>query len=464
MPRVISFIVLLAIVLLVGAIFFQVMAQFFVPLFLACVLLVVFEPLHSWMGERMPRQPRLAAMLTTISIILVVVLPLVYLGWKAYIDFYALLHMPTTTEAASASPQTPLAKPVKPAADAAAQKSASEGAAAAAAVLPAPDATAATEASPLDEELDEDELSVKLNHFAKRLVVPLEEKLEIKLRDSYISRAVEWASGFAAKVIVTGVQSMIGVLLGMFILVIALYYFLADGPVMVEAVMAVSPLDRRYEHELLQRFAQVSRAVVVATLLTALTQGALAGIGYAFALSREAPVFLLTALTTVSALIPIFGAFAVWACVCIWIYVQGDPVTAIVLAVYCTLVVSLIDNIMKPLILHGQSKLHPLLALLSILGGIQAFGPVGILVGPMLVSFLQALLNMLRKELDSFGESADGTSKPLAESVVEAIQMATGENAVATELAAGNHDTPATAKLPPAPAKAAAARGQKRKR
>ena len=61
MPRVISFLVLLAIVLLVGAIFFQVMAQFFVPLFLACVLLVVFEPLHRWMTSRVPDRPRMAA-------------------------------------------------------------------------------------------------------------------------------------------------------------------------------------------------------------------------------------------------------------------------------------------------------------------------------------------------------------------------------------------------------------------
>ncbi len=457
MPRVISFIVLLAIVLLVGAIFFQVMAQFFVPLFLACVLIVVFEPLHRWMVERMPSRPRVAAMLTTISIILVVVLPLVYLGWKAYTDFYTLLHRPAIAETAT----LPASRPSLPAPQAPPAKTAQ----------PQTDVALANDADVpvvLDEELDEEELSVKLKHYVKKLLVPLEEKLRIRVQDSYIGRAVEWASGFAAKIIVTGVQSVIGVLIGMFILVIALYYFLADGPLMIEAVMAVSPLDRRYEHELLQRFGQVSRAVVVATLLTAITQGGLAGIGYAFALPPEAPIFLLTALTTVSALIPIFGAFAIWACVCIWIYVQGDLVTAIALATYCTLVVSLIDNIMKPLILHGQSRLHPLLALLSILGGIQAFGPVGILVGPMLVSFLQALLNMLRKELDSFSEPPAEGSKPLAESVVEAIQMATGENTAASEatpakLPAETPELSSAKKSLPA-AKATASRGGKRKR
>jgi predicted PurR-regulated permease PerM len=232
--------------------------------------------------------------------------------------------------------------------------------------------------------------------------------------------------------------------------------------------MAVSPLDRRYEHELLQRFAEVSRAVVVATLVAAITQGALAGVGYVYALPAEAPIFLLMALTTVFALIPIFGAFAVWGCVCIWIYLQGEPVPAIGLAIYCTIVVSLIDNIMKPLILHGQSKLHPLLALLSILGGIEAFGPVGILVGPMLVSFLQALLNMLRKELESFGGPVGPSSKPLAESMVEAIQMARAENVVtgataAGQLSAENHGSTPVKSAPPA-ADAGAARREKRKR
>jgi hypothetical protein len=98
-----------------------------------------------------------------------------------------------------------------------------------------------------------------------------------------------------------------------------------------------------------------------------------------------------------------------------------------ILAAYCTVVVSGIDNVIKPLILHGQSKLHPLLALLSILGGVQVLGPVGILVGPMLVSFLQALLNMLRKELDSFSSPTVDGSKPLAESVADAVQLVTDQ-------------------------------------
>jgi predicted PurR-regulated permease PerM len=85
-PRVISLIVLLAIILLVGAVFFQVMAEFIVPLFLACVLLVVFQPLHGWMLGRLPKHPRLSALLTTVLILLVVLLPLTWLAWNAYLE------------------------------------------------------------------------------------------------------------------------------------------------------------------------------------------------------------------------------------------------------------------------------------------------------------------------------------------------------------------------------------------
>jgi predicted PurR-regulated permease PerM len=445
-PRVISFIVLLAIVLLVGAIFFQVMAQFFVPLFLACVLLVVFEPVHRWIGDRLPDWPRTAAMLTTVAIILLVVLPLVWLGFKAYVDFDALLSRPAL-EAPADPNQQPVAK---------------------ATPKPQTAPVASTSGTFNENEKDQAQLTHNLKTLANRLVGNFANRAHMDLDPVTIEEFVTWASGFTAKILVTGVQSIIGAVIGLFILVIALYYFLADGPAMVEAVMAVSPLDRRYEHELLQRFAEVSRAVVVATLVAAITQGVLAGVGYVYALPPEAPIFLLMALTTVFALIPIFGAFAVWGCVCIWLYLQGSTVPAIGLAIYCTVVVSLIDNIMKPLILHGQSKLHPLLALLSILGGIEAFGPVGILVGPMLVSFLQALLNMLRKELESFGGPVGPSSKPLAESMVEAIQMATGDNAAGGETSAGqltaeNHDS-TSAKKSQAAAKASAAPHEKRKR
>ena len=166
----------------------------------------------------------------------------------------------------------------------------------------------------------------------------------------------------------------------------------------------LSPLDDRYETELLQEFDHISRAVVVATLLSAVVQGVLAGTGFWFAGLES--LFLLTLLTTVMALVPFVGAASVWVPVSVWLFLDGRTAAAVVLAIYGAVVISMADNVIKPWVLHGSSKLHPLLALLSVLGGIQALGPVGILVGPMVVAFLQTLLNILHRELLAFDRSA----------------------------------------------------------
>jgi len=197
-PRVISFIVLFAIVLLVGAVFFQVMAAFFVPLFLACVLIVIFGPLHRWIGDRMPTRPRLAAMLTTISIILVVVLPLVWLGWKAYVDFHALLSKPTTEVAAEETSKKPSPAP--------------------ASQQPNNNADANDPNAPATRQLDQDQLRVKLTDFARKtLVDPIATKLHVQIKDEEIQHAVDVASGFVAKVLVTGLQSILAIVVGLFI-------------------------------------------------------------------------------------------------------------------------------------------------------------------------------------------------------------------------------------------------------
>jgi predicted PurR-regulated permease PerM len=347
-PRVISFIVLLAIVQLVGAVFFQVMAQFLVPLFLACVLVVVFEPLHRWILMQLPRWPRLAALLTTVMILLSVLLPLIWLGWRAYSDFHDLLNPPAVAAAAEGDKQQrvrPLGQRRQ-------------------CMPPAMDSTGA---APADEKKGRSRLSARLKNFVNDLLTRI--PAYWKMDDETAAKVVAWATSFAGSFVITGVKSAIGILVGLLIMVISLYYFLADGPAMIRALMRLSPLDSRYEQELLERFGQVSRAVVVATLLSAVVQGALAGIGYYFALPPQAPIFLLTALTMVTAMIPFFGAAAMWILVCIWAYAYVAPMTAVILAVYCTVVVSGIDNVIKPLVLHGQSNLHPLLALLSILGG-----------------------------------------------------------------------------------------------
>ena len=205
------------------------------------------------------------------------------------------------------------------------------------------------------------------------------------------------------------VAFVIKLLVGLTILLVSLYFFLCDGPSMVRTLMDLSPLDNRYEEELLAEFDRTSRAIVLATVLSAVAQGLTAGIAYYF---LGAPsVFLLTALTIVCALIPFVGTAIVWVPVASYMALYQDKMpNAIILAVYALLIVGTIDNLIKMLILHGQSQLHPLLALLSVLGGLQALGPIGILIGPLAVTLLQTTLSILRRELSDFNGLPDPTN------------------------------------------------------
>ncbi|KLU04500.1 transport facilitation [Rhodopirellula islandica] len=188
------------------------------------------------------------------------------------------------------------------------------------------------------------------------------------------------------------------VIFGLVILVVSVYFFLIDGPVMIRTLMRLSPMDDNYEHQLLMEFDRTSRAVVLASVASALVQGILATIG--FWLCDFDQIVLLLFLTSVMALVPFLGAASVWVPCALWLgLVDQRWIAASFLAFYGATVVSSIDNVIKVYVLHGRSQLHPLFALLSVIGGVSVFGPIGILVGPMVVVFLQTLLEILNHEL-----------------------------------------------------------------
>jgi len=215
---------------------------------------------------------------------------------------------------------------------------------------------------------------------------------------NYIDNGVAFLKDNFVGLSKTGASFLGNLILGTAIMTIGLYFFLLDGPRMIESFKGLSPIDDAHEEELISEFGNVSRAVVVATLLSALVQGLLAGIGFYFAGLDS--IFLLTVLSAVLAMVPFVGAAAVWVPCSLYLYFFENNLTAAIgLAIYGAAVISMADNVIKPFVLHGQSNLHPLLALLSVLGGVAALGPIGILIGPMVVAFLQTLLKILQREM-----------------------------------------------------------------
>lgn len=248
----------------------------------------------------------------------------------------------------------------------------------------------------------------------KEIANPSEEQIR-----SLTGSFVEYISPKIVSITGDSAAFLVRLIIGASILLVALYFFFCDGPSMMRTIMELSPLDDKYEFELLAEFDRVSRAIVLATLLSALAQGVTAGLAY-YVVGLDSLV-LLTAVTATCALIPFVGPAIVWVPVCIYLAAyQENYYAAIGVALWGFLVVGSVDNLVKILILHGQSQLHPLLALLSVLGGIQTLGPVGILVGPMVVVLLQTLLGILRHELTRFNKwdaeaGGEGAASPLSE-------------------------------------------------
>lgn len=130
------------------------------------------------------------------------------------------------------------------------------------------------------------------------------------------------------------------------------------------------------------------RAVLYGLILTALVQGFIAGLGYWVA-GLPAPA-LLGAVTMFLALVP-FGATVVWASISVWLLATGATWEGIGLAVWGALVVSQIDNLIRPLVISSATRIPYLLVLFAVLGGISAFGLIGLFLGPIVISVLLAV-------------------------------------------------------------------------
>ena len=131
-----------------------------------------------------------------------------------------------------------------------------------------------------------------------------------------------------------------------------------------------------------------TRAVLYGLVLTAILQGALAGLGY-WGAGVNAPV-LLGAVTAILALIP-FGTVLVWGAVSGWLVFSGETWTGLGLALWGSLVVSQIDNLLRPIVISSATRIPYLLVLFAVLGGIGAFGLLGLFLGPVVIAVLLAV-------------------------------------------------------------------------
>lgn len=324
-----------AIILSIVVLTFSVLRPFLVPLIWGGILAYVSWPLNRWLLTVFRERSSLAALTTTCIVTLVLVLPLLWLAWTLRVE---VGHAYQRIQEFLAS------KPTLP-----------------------PALSDLPWLGPWLQELLKN-LSADPGALNRELMA-LGEQSSLELR-----RVVGSVGRNLTK---------------LFFAVLSMFFLLRDGPrVISEARAVLEGVLGPSVHDYLQAVTATTKAVVYALVLGAIAQGVVAGIGY-WIVGVQAPA-LLGAITAMIALIP-FGAPVIWGGLSIWLLLTGHIWQGLVLLAWGIFLVSWMDNIIRPLVISNATRMPFLLVVFGVLGGVLAFGLVGLFIGPVLLAVSLAL-------------------------------------------------------------------------
>ena len=198
-----------------------------------------------------------------------------------------------------------------------------------------------------------------------------------------------------------------------FFVIFTMYYLFRDGDKIVKVLPAVLPLEKSQSEAIIARASQVVSAGVYGVVTIAMIQGLLGGLAF-WILGVPSPV-LWAVLMTFVCMIPIAGSFFVWLPISIYLMMTGHWTKAIFLLLWGALVISTIDNFLRPKLIKNQTRLHELFVFFSVLGGMSVFGLLGIVLGPVVLAVTLGLLNTFSQG-DRGGEEDLGTARPSLQS------------------------------------------------
>ncbi|MEK7161464.1 MAG: AI-2E family transporter [Patescibacteria group bacterium] len=185
--------------------------------------------------------------------------------------------------------------------------------------------------------------------------------------------------------------------MSLFILTFTVFFFLRDSSKIKELFIKLSPLPANYEQELVAKVEGAIAGVVKGTFIIALLQGAVGVVGFLiFGLPQP---LLWAAATVIASMVPTVGTALVIIPAVVYLFLTGHMPQAVGMIIWGVIVIGLVDNFASPRLIGKNLKIHPVLAFLSILGGLQLFGFLGFLFGPIIMAVLVALVDIYSKNL-----------------------------------------------------------------
>ena len=219
---------------------------------------------------------------------------------------------------------------------------------------------------------------------------------------------LEGLSGSLTRLGALLVANAFSFLVNAIIATVILFFLYRDGDVAVSNIMAFLPFRQDRMEELRNRITSTIVANFYGGVAVGALQGTLTGLTF-WVLGLDSPV-LWGVVTGFLSLIPMVGSAGVWAPASIVLLVTGHVVKGIILVIVGSLIIGTVDNIVRPLIVRKSVRLHTLLVFFALLGGLQAFGVLGLFVGPVILSVTAALLGMLQQDLGTGNRAATGSN------------------------------------------------------
>mgnify|MGYP001571868347 CR=1 FL=1 len=329
---------LVALIIISSALTFFIFRPFLVVLVLAIIFAVILQPLYGIILRRMSNLPGLSAFITMLISVVCILVPLTFITMQIFGEAQNLYASIT-----DGGGETYLNTVIKSVSDVTARYAPSLA-------------------------LSGADLSASVDQYVKEGL-------------AWLIQNLGGAFGGVAKL-----------LLSFFIFLIALYYFLRDGEKLKRTIIDASPLRDTDDNAVLTRLEQAINSVIRGSLTIALIQGVLTSIGFAFFGVPNSVLWGVVA--GFSALISGIGTSLVLAPGIAYLFVIGATTPAIGLLIWSVVAVGLIDNLLGPKLVGKGMKIHPLIVLLSVFGGLAFFGPAGIFLGPLCTSLLFALVSI----------------------------------------------------------------------
>ncbi|MBG0757993.1 AI-2E family transporter [Vibrio cidicii] len=195
-------------------------------------------------------------------------------------------------------------------------------------------------------------------------------------------------------------------LLDLFLMLFVLFFLLRDHDKIIAAIRHILPLSRSQEDKLLDEIEKVSKSAVMGSFLTAIAQGVAGGIGMWLA---GFPALFWGTMMGFASFIPVVGTALIWIPATLYLLLTGETGWAIFLAIWSIAVVGSIDNLLRPFLMQGSAGMNTLMIFFSLLGGIQLFGLIGLIYGPLIFAITMVLFNIYEEEFKSFLDQQDNS-------------------------------------------------------